>query len=105
MGANTNPQQPATPAQQQLMGLRSVASTPYQGSAPGGGGAQGAAQLVAALLARKKAQQLGIPVYGVQGAQPGAVTPGSLAPSAVSSGAGSFAQAPQTPMNPGLPSP
>lgn len=90
MGDNTN--------SPQLNALRGMAATPYQGAAPGGGTAQGVAQLVAALMARKKAQQLGIPVYGAQGAQPGAVTPG-----AVSSGVPGPAQAPQSPMNPGLP--
>lgn len=69
MGLNNSAQQPAAPggtsaspqqlAQlQSLQRLRGLASTPYQGGAPGGGASQGVAQLVAALLARRKAQAL-----------------------------------------------
>ena len=38
--------------------LQSIASQPYRGNAPGGGAAQGTAQLVAALLAKKRQQAL-----------------------------------------------
>lgn len=53
---------------QQLKSLRTAAATPYAGSAPGGAAAQGVAQLVAALLARRKQQALmnGQPNQGLQ---------------------------------------
>jgi hypothetical protein len=41
-----------------LRGLVGNATTPYQGNAPGGATSQGVAQLVSALLARKRMQQM-----------------------------------------------
>lgn len=74
---NQQPAQPLTPQQQsQLAGinrLRAVATTPYSGgNAPNGAAAQGVAQLVAALLARRKQQALqqGRPNGALQVPQP-----------------------------------
>jgi hypothetical protein len=67
----------------QIQQLQKGALTPYSGSAPGGGAAQGVSQLAQALLARQAMQQyqqrLGIPTYGNPAAQPGAVTAPPLA--------------------------
>lgn len=69
MGMNSNaqpgamqPSQPLSPQQQmalsRLAAMQGVAATPYAGKAAGGAGAQGIAQLAAALLARRRQQAL-----------------------------------------------
>lgn len=55
---NLTPQQPLTPQQQRLGMLQRAAITPYQGTAQGGGAAQGTAQLAAALMARQREKAL-----------------------------------------------
>lgn len=79
-----NQQSSLTPQQQiqmqRLQGLNKAAVTPYQGSAPGGGAAQGIAQLVSALLARQKGQQLQQQIANQRG-QPAPIgMPGGAAP-------------------------
>lgn len=55
MGVNNTGQQPTTPqGLMQQNALQKLALSPYQGTAPNGGMAQGAAQLAAALMAHSK---------------------------------------------------
>lgn len=71
MGVNNPTASPASPSQpvqqinpqqaaqlQRIRALQGMALTPYQGSAAGGAGAQGIAQLAAALMARRRQQAL-----------------------------------------------
>jgi hypothetical protein len=85
MGTNTRNQQPGSygafnPQGAGMNALVSQATTPYQGNAPGGGSAQGAAQIAAALMAAQRLKQwknkFGVPTYNNPAAMPGAVTPG-----------------------------
>lgn len=81
--ANLTPQQRLQ--MMQYKALQGAASTPYRGNAPGGGAANGVAQLVAALLARKKAAQIqqGLQPTGPQmtpTGQNGAQNPNALPP-------------------------
>ena len=63
---------------QQMQALQGMALTPYTGNAPGGGAAQGIAQLVAALMANHKNQQFQ-QKYGIQpSSQPSMPQPAGL---------------------------
>lgn len=70
--------QPSPYQQAALKGLLNTASTPYQGAAPGGGAATGAAQIAAALMAAQRARQwknkFNVPTYNNPGLQPGQVS-------------------------------
>ena len=80
-GSQVSPQQALQ--LQQLKALQGAAVTPYSGSAPGGGAAQGVSQIAAALLARQRQQdmmkQFGNPQAQYQSPTPG-VLPGAVAP-------------------------
>lgn len=85
MGVNNTGQQPTTATGlQQQKALQALALTPYQGNAAGGGVAQGAAQLAAALMAHSKfgnSQKLfqrpapGVMPSSVTQVQPPTITP------------------------------
>jgi hypothetical protein len=84
MGTNTPNQTPgaygAFAQDPTTQALATRALTPYQGTAAGGGAANGVGQVAAALLANQRRKQwqnkYGIPTYNNPAALPGAVSPG-----------------------------